>query len=136
MPFIRGRYHINPAMGEAMEAAREAEAALQALEHIARQKNGDPDDASSDSATPSKGPVRRVEIEAAEMVPSHSGRAQRGYAMRLHRTPPAATEGDDSDFDPQAGTAAARGQSDTHIFSNHHDLLDFLGDELAKDSSN
>ncbi len=33
MPFIRGRYHINAIAGEALEAAREAEAALLALEH-------------------------------------------------------------------------------------------------------
>jgi hypothetical protein len=37
MPFIRGRYHINAIAGEALEAAREAEAALQALEHEAAQ---------------------------------------------------------------------------------------------------
>lgn len=37
MPFIRGRYHINAIAGEALKAAREAEAALQALEHEAAQ---------------------------------------------------------------------------------------------------
>jgi hypothetical protein len=144
MPFIRGRYHINPVMGEALEAAREAEAALQALEHIARQKAGHADDDSDDSAKGSKGQIHRVEIEAAEMVPAHSGRAQRGYAMRIHRLPapdPQAdsrADTDDSSFGTQGDSAgsypsrgSARSQTDTHIFSNHNDLLDFLRDELA-----
>ena len=43
MPFIRGRYHINAIAGEALEAAREAEAALLALEHDAEQAGGDED---------------------------------------------------------------------------------------------
>ncbi len=30
MPYIRGRYYMNPVVGDALEAAREAEAALQA----------------------------------------------------------------------------------------------------------
>jgi hypothetical protein len=146
MPFIRGRYHINPVMGEALEAAREAEAALQALEHIARQKAGDGDDGSDDPAKEFKGPVHRVEIEAAEMVPANSGRAQRGYAMRIHRLPQvdsladadSDSDGSSSDYGSQAGAGngfpsrgAASSQSDTHIFSNHNDLLDFLRDELA-----
>ena len=40
MPFIRGRYHINPIMGEALEAARDAEAALLALKQNARRNGG------------------------------------------------------------------------------------------------
>ncbi|HEY4950575.1 MAG TPA: hypothetical protein VIH88_09600 [Candidatus Acidoferrales bacterium] len=38
MPFIRGRYHINAIAGEALEAAREAEAVLLALEHETLRK--------------------------------------------------------------------------------------------------
>ena len=99
MPFIRGRYHINPTMGEALEAAREAEAALLALEQQARAQRGsgaDPDsdgDGESDdggestaAAGPGAGPVHRVEIEAAAVVPSHSGRAARGFVARVHRS--------------------------------------------------
>jgi hypothetical protein len=147
MPFIRGRYHINPVMGEALEAAREAEAALLTLENAARQNRGDADD-SSDSASNAnaKGPVHRVEIEAAEMVPSHSGRAERGFAMRVHRLPAPAPDDDSSDdsadassgmsrFGSRNAVATAPSQSDTHIFSNHNDMLDFLRDELAKDST-
>ena len=40
MPFINGRYHVNPAMGQALEAAREAEAALLALQRQARKNSG------------------------------------------------------------------------------------------------
>ncbi|MGA7917522.1 MAG: hypothetical protein WCA00_19975 [Candidatus Acidiferrales bacterium] len=88
MPFIRGRYHINAIAGEALEAAREAEAALLALEHDSEQAGGE-DDASGDddggAAGTGKGPIHRVEIEAAELVPAHSGRAQRGFVAHVHR---------------------------------------------------
>ena len=151
MPFIRGRYHINPVMGEALEAARDAEAALLALKQNARH-NGDAGNAAGDADagdSAAKGPVHRVEIEAAEMVPSHSGRAQRGYALRLHRLPPPNSDtgyGADGDSDSNADSygvasrytshnAAPAGpaQSDTHIFANPDDLLDFLRAELADD---
>jgi hypothetical protein len=88
MPFIRGRYHINAIAGEALEAAREAEATLLALEHDAEEAGGDADAEGDDEggATESgKGPIHRVEIEAAELVPAHSGRAQRGFVTRVHR---------------------------------------------------
>ncbi|HTW24028.1 MAG TPA: hypothetical protein VMD78_10540 [Candidatus Baltobacteraceae bacterium] len=135
MPFIGGRYHINPAMGAALEAAREAEAALQALELRAQEqrayadnsdsdRDGDVDQAAADSK-PGTGPVHRVEIEAAEVVPSHSGRAARGFVARVHRC--GANGG---------GTEAIRGAStsppETHVFSDHRDLVSFLGDELGK----
>jgi hypothetical protein len=135
MPFIRGRYHVNPIMGAALEAAREAEAALLALEQHAREQRGNDEDTDSDACSESgdgtgsssgTGPVHRVEIEAAEVVPSHSGRAARGFVARVHR---AGT--------PANGNAgAARGPltspPETHVFSDHHDLVNFLGGELAK----
>jgi hypothetical protein len=138
MPFVRGRYHINPTMGEALEAAREAEAALLALEEQARAQraNGsDPNsggDGESDDGTESTepagegtGPVHRVEIEAAAVVPSHSGRAARGFVARVHRSEV-----------PQNGSSnATRGTltsaPETHVFSDHRDLVNFLGDALA-----
>ena len=150
MPFIRGRFHINPVMGEALEAAREAEAALLALESAARQNGGDADGDSTNSTGSAndnaKGPVHRVEIEAAEMVPSHSGRAERGYAMRVHRLPAPASDDDSSAdsacvngsvsrFGARNAAPSAPSQSDTHIFSNHNDMLDFLRDELTSDSA-
>jgi hypothetical protein len=166
MPFIRGRYHINPIMGEALEAARDAEAALLALKQNAR-RNGSAtpgydsnhqggDDSAADAGdyartSAVKGPVHRVEIEAAEMVPSHSGRGQRGYAMRLHRLPPQNTDagsdfddGSDSNADSYGSASrfpsryvapAGAAQSDTHIFANPDDMLDFLRAELASDST-
>ena len=172
MPFIRGRYHINPILGEALEAARDAEAALLALKQSGRRNGGsapgydsgyqsgdqsgnDFGDSAADNATArnsaAKGPVHRVEIEAAEMVPSHSGRGQRGYAMRLHRLPPPNSDagsgfGDDSNSNANSYGSASRlplrnasstgsAQSDTHIFANPDDMLDFLRAELAEDSA-
>ncbi len=86
MPFIRGRYHINAIAGEALEAAREAEAALLALEHDAKETDGDAQtDDEGGVAESGKGPIHRVEIEAAELVPAHSGRAQRGFVAHVHR---------------------------------------------------
>jgi hypothetical protein len=90
MPFVRGRYHINPVLGEALEAAREAEAALLALEEAARgnrDQRNDSENEENDAAEPERGsgPVHRVEIEAAEVVPPHTGRAQRGFVARIHR---------------------------------------------------
>ena len=85
MPFIRGRYHINPIAGQALEAAREAEEALATLQR--EQSNSDANDSTKDSNVgEEKGPIHRVEIEAAEVVPSHSGRAHRGFVARVHRT--------------------------------------------------
>ena len=87
MPYIRGRYYMNPVVGDALEAAREAEAALQALEHAAKVARGDTgknDDASAGSSSASgsgansnadayaksaPGPIHRVEIEALRSRP-------------------------------------------------------------------
>ena len=135
MPFIRGRYHINPIMGEALEAAREAESARLALE------SGDSKDQADGFASPhpndraASGPIHRVEIEAAKMVPSHSGRAERGFVSRVHRQPySGASRGLADSFAARGlsqGSATAR--PETHVFSDHRDLLSFLHDELAKD---
>lgn len=167
MPFIRGRYHINAIAGEALEAARAAEAALLALEHDAAQfgvqhdvedehenegDNADPEHASA------KGPIHRVEIEAAELVPSHSGRAQRGFVAHVHREPIQSAQGNRSATQntahsysagaedashagiaslrsPQAGqlpTVGNASRPETHVFADHRDLVSFLRDEFAK----
>ncbi len=139
MPFIRGRYHINPTMGEALEAAREAEAALLALEQPARAQrasgsdpasdgDGESDDGTESTAPdgPGTGPVHRVEIEAAAVVPSHSGRAARGFVARVHRS------GTAQNRTGSATRGALTPAPETHVFSDHRDLVNFLGDALAK----
>lgn len=162
MPFIRGRYHINAIAGEALEAAREEEAALRALEQAAREHEaaqesgggdganngggngkgansvtdddefGAGDDANNSSAQngAARGPIRRVEIEAAELVPAHSGRAGRGIVARVHRGSDAANSGTNT---AGAIRRAAAGP-ETHVFSSHGDMLNFLRDEFAKDA--
>jgi hypothetical protein len=138
MPFINGRYHVNPAMGQALEAAREAEAALLALQRQARKNSGDasasaPGDESADAEDPAAegepcdaGPIHHLEIEATELVPSNSGRATRGFVARVHRAPAAAND---------SPVAAQPPPPETHIFSDHGDLVNFLRDALAKDSA-
>jgi len=157
MPFIRGRYHINAIAGEALEAAHEAEAAPPALEHDATQ--ADSDDGGDESASGSgKGPIHRVEIEAAEVAPARSGRAQRGFVAHVHREAilpdqsgrgfvQSAASGDSigsgdvpgarfaSLRSPQAGqvpTAGNASRPETHVFADHRDLVNFLRDQFAK----
>jgi hypothetical protein len=185
MPYIRGRYYMNPVVGDALEAAREAEAALQALEHaakVARGDTGEEDDAGASSssgdaggnnasgsgansnadayAKSAPGPIHRVEIEAAELVPAHSGRAQRGFVARIHRRanghaanapaqdslPGRSNSPSSSIANGHANASAppfARNSSlskgamhlapETHVFSNHNDLTNFLHDQFAED---
>jgi hypothetical protein len=152
MPFIRGRYHINPIAGEALEAARAAEAALSELEEEAHGALGDSADSQGDAdgeddefgdgaSHGDAGPIHRVEIEAAELVPSHSGRAQRGFVAHVHRDGGGApgTRNGVASSSPRlpgeyrASAYAARPQ--THVFAGHRDLISFLRDEFAKDCS-
>jgi hypothetical protein len=167
MPFIRGRYHINPVAGEALEAAREAEAALLALEQAARSSEASDDNESggpsSSAKAAAKGPVHRIEIEAAQVVPAHSGRASRGFVARVHRTiVPAASRpansddqadgfaddpsasyratsnsaSPDDDWNPSGSSRTVSASSvapETHVFADHRDLVDFLRDLLASE---
>ncbi len=71
-------------------AAREAEAALLALAREVAQAGGDEndecDEGERESASDSgKGLIHRVEIEAAGLVPSYTGRAQPELVTRVHR---------------------------------------------------
>jgi hypothetical protein len=153
MPFIRGRYHINAVAGEALEAAREAEAALLALQHDAESAD---DSANDGRAAIAKAPIHRVEIEAAETVPAHSGRAQRGFVARIHRAiiSPGAAPGDEFAADAAANTAstasrrpgtdnlarvasasASTAPPETHVFAHHADLVNFLHNEFSNDGS-
>jgi hypothetical protein len=155
MPFINGRYHINPIMGQALEAAREAEAALAALQQRAsrdssdssddasRDDTCDPDDPTSSDALAGPGPIHHVEIEASEIVPSSSGRAVRGFVARVHRLPAeerSANDGAASSTAVFPTSAAMKNLSpgssasppETHVFADHRDLVNFLRDELAR----
>lgn len=130
MPLINGRYHINPTMGDALEAAREAEAAL-----VAAQQHAARGDSADSSADPQQGtdaaPIHRIEIDAqmgppgrrlvepgeSSIVPHATGRASRGFVARVHRA------------GTRPGSMAA---PETHVFADHRDLLDFLRDALAE----
>ena len=156
MPFINGRYHINPIMGQALEAAREAEAALAALQQRAsrdssgssndasRDDSCDPDDPTSSDALAGPGPIHHVEIEASEIVPSSSGRAVRGFVARVHRLPAETRSASDGAAPASRvvipASAAMKNLSpgssapppETHVFADHRDLVNFLRDELAR----
>lgn len=144
MPIINGRYYLNPVMGHALEAAREADAPREALENHARQNPGSDEhtaDGFDDPAVPSatqraesSGPIHRIEIEAAELVPAHSGRAARGFVARVHRQPAA---------EPRSGRRATMsptravsptGRTETHVFADHRDLVSYLRDELSREA--
>jgi len=160
MPFIGGRYYANALAGHAIEAARAAEAALHALKKKpVRSANTVPsgaadlgtdsedpdDDPGSDTGSDTgfgemsqsgNAPIHRVEIEAAELVPSHTGRAQRGFVARVHRDPaPAGDAANGSVTSPTPpGQLPSRGYApkpETHVFAGHSDLLDFLKSELS-----
>jgi hypothetical protein len=133
MPFIRGRYHINPLAGQALETAREAEEALAALQRD--QSNSDATDPTTESSIGNdKGPIHRVEIEAAEVVPSHAGRGQRGFVARVHRAPSADAQDASSGFgSPSQTSVPVLQKPEMHAFSSHGDLVDFLQNEFAKD---
>ncbi|HTU34262.1 MAG TPA: hypothetical protein VMF66_10710 [Candidatus Acidoferrum sp.] len=149
MPFVRGRYHINPIAGGALEAARDADEALSTRGgRLARSAS---DASGRSSETGGQGPIHRVEIEVAEVVPSHSGRAQRGFVARVHRasvatgTPAQSNVDDDfinaliSNSGQPAGDAAQGSRlssqaPETHVFADHQDLTDFLRGEFQNDS--
>jgi hypothetical protein len=135
MPFINGRYHVNPTMGAALEAAREAEAALLALQNHTQRNGDDTSDTTADSSddsahasSPSTAPIHHLEIEATELVPSSSGRAASGFIARIHRSQPQSSANSSS-------APAPATKPETHVFSNHGDLLDFLRNELSKHES-
>jgi hypothetical protein len=141
MPYINGRYHINPIMGHALEAAREAESAMLALQQQASRDSADssgnasyddtcdPDDPSCSGASAGQSPIHHVEIEATEVIPHHSGRAVRGFVARVHRLPTDPSARPSSVSAPSASNTPA---PETHVFADHRDLVNFLRDELAK----
>lgn len=141
MPMIRGRYHMNPAMGQALEEARaraeEGNAPRGSEEEIAdggeesRRRDARERDGRGRVAAP--GPLHRVEIECAEG----------GYIARLHRHPPSANGDEREPIAPRRGSdgvgwhdaAGMPSRPEIHVFSHHHDLVDFLREELGKHRS-
>jgi hypothetical protein len=131
MPFVNGRYHVNPAMGEALEAAREAEAALLALQQRAAGNSQNAESDAEDNSAPLSevdAPIHHIEIDAAEVVPNATGRATRGFVARIHRacaTPPSASSSGSSYAPPSPAP-------ESHVFTDDRDLLSFLQSALAQ----
>jgi hypothetical protein len=115
MPFIRGRYYANPIAGEALEAAREAEARSGAA-------GGDEQDAPDMSAPASSKPVRRIVIEVTELVPAQTGRATKGFVAQVQREDTA---------EPQSTKSGEVSQAENRVFYDPGQLVDFLKQELA-----
>lgn len=147
MPFIGGRYYANALAGHAIEAACEPEAASSALKQKNKIKanavaaagndadagDEDQDESSAAAVNEGKAPIHRVEIEAAELVPAHSGRAQRGFVARVHRDTASGGDASGGAQAPAPGQLPLRGYAakpETHVFAGHGDLLDFLKNEL------
>jgi hypothetical protein len=133
MPFVNGRYHMNPTMGQALDAAREAEAAMLALRQRASgdSQDGDSEAQGSSSPTADDAPIHRIEIDATEVVPNATGRAARGFVARIHRTSaaPAATSSG-AEYTPSSSSRLAAPES--QVFTDHRDLLSFLQNVLAQ----
>ena len=131
MPFIRGRYYANPVVGRAIEAAREAEEA-RALANS--DSDGERASGAESGANDGKeqrledldgtAPVRRIEIEVAEMVPAQSGRATKGYVARLHRGGTG-----------EGSSAIFREPAEKRVFYDPGQLADFLKNELGNNGA-
>jgi hypothetical protein len=118
MPFIRGRYYANPIVGEALEAAREAEEAA-----VSQQdRDGEQDEEPGAERDGDGRPVRRIEIELAELVPAHQGKGASGYIATLHRESAGGPDGDASN------SAAA----EKRVFHDQGQVVNFLRETLAK----
>src|SRR5215472_9768607 len=128
MPFINGRFYINPAAGRAIEAARQAELyndqGGDGYDDQDEYDYGDDDGYSSSDSDNGQdgGPIQHVEIEAGQQVPSQSGRAQHGFVARVHRSRSAGR-----------GLGKVPAKAETHVFTVAEDLVNFLRNEFAKD---
>ncbi len=122
MPFIRGRYYMNPAAGNALETARETEAAL--ADSRGDENGEQPSEDSARNAVDAK-PVRRIEIEVAELVPNQSGRANKSYIAHLYRE----ASNDSADIPGESGRSGEK-----RVFYDQGELMNFVNDELARKS--
>ena len=124
MPFIRGRYHINPIAGEALEAARAAEAALSELEQEADGALADPADAQGDEGGEDDDEFGGASHAGAGPVHREAAGTPGMRAIGGPSSPRLPGEGPSSAYAPRP---------ETHVFAGHRDLVSFLRDEFAKD---
>ena len=142
MPYINGRYHINPIMGHALEAAREAESAIAraatacftAIPPIRPAARPTTTRAIHAILPAPAGPPARArsitsKLRRLRSFRNHAGRAVRGFVARVHRLPADRAARPSS---PSAPSAANTPPPETHVFSDHRDLVNFLRDELAR----
>lgn len=137
MPMIRGRYYMNPVMGQALEEARvrEAEGNAPRGSEDEPTQNTDGRDAQGrflpmqHSGPAQEGPVHHMDIHCAEG----------GYVAHVFRHPPGHAV--DVSEPASAGWSSSSvpgnsspGRPAVHIFTNHHDLAQFVEDELGKTS--
>jgi hypothetical protein len=120
MPFVGGRFYANPSFGKGVESAREAEGAGDGDSGDEELLNG-----SGEAAHGGAGAVHRIVIEATEVVPSHSGRAQSGFVAHVHR----ATGVSRASGLPSKSEA----RPETHVFTDHRDVADFVSGALGAD---
>jgi hypothetical protein len=139
MPVINGRYHMNPAMGQAMAAARALLEGTNGESDDSRSaeiRSGDDNDdlprgrAHSDERD-SRGAIQRIEIECADNTGSPSKPASGGYTAHVHRVPP--SNGDDTDLQPgKLPNGVQAPAPTTHVFSDSDGLTDFLRRALGE----
>ena len=145
MPMIRGRYYMNPALGEAIEQARSLgegnfQNQEQDYEHSSdepvRDERGRFRRGHSDERDTHHGRIHRVEIERAEFGSDGDGRSSCGFLARIHRHEAAedgAGENGDAGRPWENHRAAFPSRPFVHVFTDHHGLLDFLRNEFSRE---
>jgi hypothetical protein len=135
MPFVRGRFYMNPAMGEALEEAR-ARAEEGNAAHGSEEESTGHDSSKGQERdghgrfrpgrhgeAPEPGPVHRMEIEHAEG----------GFVTRVHRAPQeGAHDAREAGDESGANRAMHCGNHSTHVFTNAHELAEFVREELSR----
>jgi hypothetical protein len=117
MPFVGGKFYANPGYGKGVEDARAAETDAGGV------GSDDEDLIGSATREGGKGAVHRIVIEATEVVPAHTGRAQGGFVAHVHR----ATGG------PRGSGLQSKSEArpETHVFTDHRDVADFVSGALS-----
>jgi hypothetical protein len=139
MPVFNRRYHINPAMGQALASARallEGKSGENNDSRSAEIRSGDDSDdlpqrrASSDERD-SRGAIHRIEIECADDRTPPSGRGSTGYTAYVHRVQP--SNGDDAVQQPGKLPHGVQAPGPTtHVFADSDGLTDFLRRALGE----